>query len=347
MSELVKRIFDYGSISTELSLLSDSRLIELLSKASPLGSGIGGRSLSVVISEKPVFVKKIRLTELERRHAFSTENVFMLPSYYQYGIGSTGFGAWRELATHIMTTNWVLTGECQNFPLMYHWRILPEPKTQIMIPEELKETEDSVRYWENSIQIHERLQSIQESSYSIALFLENIPETLNERLKRQLNLGDESFSTSCALVENDLTAVSKFIGSKGLIHFDAHFFNLLTDGSRVYFSDFGLAMSDRFRLSNEEIEFFRKHRDYDRFYTVTHLVNWLITAISGRDEIEPALQGYAAGSPQKFFPSSIEAILQKYHPIALVMNRFFGELQTRSRKTPFPTDELAKLEHLL
>jgi hypothetical protein len=41
------------------------------------------------------------------------------------GVGSAGFGAWRELATHIMTTNWVITGESVNYPMMYHRRILP------------------------------------------------------------------------------------------------------------------------------------------------------------------------------------------------------------------------------
>jgi len=43
----------------------------------------------------PVFVKRIPLTHLERRpeHAGSTANLFGLPVCYQYGVGSTGFGA--------------------------------------------------------------------------------------------------------------------------------------------------------------------------------------------------------------------------------------------------------------
>ena len=27
---------------------------------------------------------------------------------------------------HTMTTNWVLGGQHQGFPLMYHWRVLPD-----------------------------------------------------------------------------------------------------------------------------------------------------------------------------------------------------------------------------
>ena len=94
--------------------------------------GIGGKSALISIDDTSVFVKKVPLTDLEQlpQHFMSTANLFNLPLGYQYGIGSAGigsagFGAWRELAAHIMTTNWVITGECANFPIMYHWRILP------------------------------------------------------------------------------------------------------------------------------------------------------------------------------------------------------------------------------
>ncbi len=75
------------------------------------------------------------LTDLEQlpQHFISTANLFNLPLGYQYGVGSAGFGAWRELATHIMTINWVITGECANFPTMYHWRILPSSPVDINI----------------------------------------------------------------------------------------------------------------------------------------------------------------------------------------------------------------------
>lgn len=74
----------------------------------------GGKSALISIDEIPVFVKKIPLTELEQlpQNFMFTANLFDLPLCYQYGIGSAGFRAWRELATHIMTTNWVVTGEC-------------------------------------------------------------------------------------------------------------------------------------------------------------------------------------------------------------------------------------------
>lgn len=46
---------------------------------------------------------------------------------------------------HTMTTNWVLGGEYQGFPLMYHWRVLPDTAA---LPEELADVERVVAYWE-------------------------------------------------------------------------------------------------------------------------------------------------------------------------------------------------------
>ena len=46
----------------------------------------------------------------------STANVFQLPPFCHYGIGSPGGGVWREVAAHTMTTNWVLAKKCGSFP---------------------------------------------------------------------------------------------------------------------------------------------------------------------------------------------------------------------------------------
>ncbi len=45
--------------------------------------------------------------------------------YYHYGIGSAGFGVFRELVANIKITNWVLEGAITNFPLLYHYRVIP------------------------------------------------------------------------------------------------------------------------------------------------------------------------------------------------------------------------------
>jgi hypothetical protein len=327
MSNLVGRQSSHEILSAELARLSSEQLMELLNHGKQLGPGIGGTSMSLMISEKPVFVKKVSLTELERQNPHSTENLFKLPYFYQYGIGSTGFGAWRELATHCMTTDCVLSGECQNFPILYHWRVLPEDANRLRTSEGQTKLNSSVQFWENSNEVRARLQAIQEAKFSLVLFLEYFPETVDEWFNRQLSFGGEAAAAACRLAENELNEVTQFMKSKGLIHFDGHFRNLLTDGSRIYFADFGLAVSNRFSLSKEEIAFFSEHSNYDRFYTMTHLVNRLSAAMTDREDLDP----------------SIKAVVERNTPIALIMNRFFQKLQTETRKAEFPTDALTKV----
>lgn len=134
-----ERCATYNAVSTQLELLNDEHLAELIKSAIPIGTSIGGTTALLQINDKKVFVKKIRITDLERQHENrrSTRNMFELPLYYQYGIGSAGFGVWRELAIHMMATNWVLSGECKNFPLMYHWRLLPRQQLEKPTPEQL------------------------------------------------------------------------------------------------------------------------------------------------------------------------------------------------------------------
>lgn len=83
------------------------------------------------------------------------------------------------------------------------------------------------------------------------------------------------------MVERQLQAGTSFMNAHGLLHFDAHFQNILTDGERLFFADYGLAISSRFDLSKEEADFFAEHQTYDRCYSVTHLVIWLVTALCG------------------------------------------------------------------
>ncbi|MGA4844917.1 hypothetical protein ACOBQB_00960 [Streptomyces sp. G5(2025)] len=52
----------------------------------------------------------------------------------------------------------------------------------------------------------------------------------------------------------------------GLLHFDAHFENILTDGRQLFFADYGLAISSRFELAQGEADFFDQHRTYDQCY---------------------------------------------------------------------------------
>src|SRR5688572_12788820 len=94
-----ERLRVHGAVSAALALHSDRALRELVDAAVPVGSGIGGKTVLLEIDGTPVLVKRVPLTDLERRleHVGSTANLFDVPLFYHYGvglIGGAGFGAW-------------------------------------------------------------------------------------------------------------------------------------------------------------------------------------------------------------------------------------------------------------
>jgi hypothetical protein len=339
------RLAGYGAVSTFLTSLSDQRLGELVDEAPLIASGVGGTAVLLDIKGTPVFAKRVPLTDLERRpeNVRSTANVFQLPTFCQYGLGSgSGFGAWRELAVHTMTTNWVLGKQCESFPLMYHWRVLTGPPARTPTSEEQSDLARTVAYWDGSQAVRERLEAVARSSAGVVLFLEYIPQNLHEWLTAQIAIGGDAAESACALVDRALRTGVSFMNSNGLLHFDAHFENILTDGRRLYFADFGLAASSRFELSKAESDFLAEHRGYDRDYTATQLVNWLITALSGatdRADRVAFMRRCVDDDELPNVPASAAAIIRRHAPVAAVMSPFYRELQNESRTTPYPVDE--------
>lgn len=340
------RIATYGAMATELALLSDQRLLKLLETATPMGTSIGGTTLLLKIGGTSIFVKKIRITDIERfpQNIMSTANLFNLPEYYQYGLGSAGFGVWRELAVHTITTNWVLAAKCQSFPMMYHWRLLPRAVLE-PTSEELKELAHDVEFWDGSAAVRTRLEVNLAASADIVLFLEYIPENIHQWFSKQIAKGGKASESACAMVESNLKTITSFINAHGLLHFDAHFYNILTDGHCLYFADFGLATCDQFELSEAELDFFKRHHNYDKCYAMAYFVEWLLAALFGKENyiigsFNAVLQEYAAGKGRPL-PPWIAAIVKRYLPIAVVMNEFFCKLK-ESKATLYPTSELER-----
>ncbi|WP_454854022.1 protein kinase family protein [Promicromonospora soli] len=339
------RLAPHGAVSTALSLCSDRRLRELVDAATPIGSGIGGKTVLLEVEGTPVFVKQVRLSDLERRpeNVHSTADLFGLPVFSHYGVGTIGgpgFGAWRELAVQIMTTNWVLAGEYEGFPLMYHWRVLPDAGQPL--PEELADVERAVAYWGGGLGMRRRIEALQQSSSSIMLFLEYIPQNLHDWLGVQVGAGDEAAERACAMVDRELDAGISFMNARGLLHFDAHFENILTDGRRLFFADYGLAISSRFELTPDEADFFAEHGGYDRYYSVTHLVNWLVVELYGYgpDERRAFVRSCAQGESPKGVPAAVAAVLLRYAPVAAVVGEFYREFQRESRAIPYPLEAI-------
>lgn len=247
---------------------------------------------------------------------------------------------------HTMTTNWVLAQDYEGFPLMYHWRFLPHPGQSL--PEELADVEKAVTYWGGGSEVRRRIEALRDSSASIALFLEYIPKNLHDWLGAQVKAGDEAAERACAMVVRQLQAGTSFMNARGLLHFDAHFQNILTDGERLFFTDYGLATSSRFDLSKEEADFFVEHRTYDRCYSVTHLVIWLVTALYGYkgEERNAFIRACAQGEHPKGIPPQVAAILTHHAPLAAVMTDFHRKFQPESRQTPYPMEEIGRIGEL-
>lgn len=243
-----------------------------------------------------------------------------------------------------MTTNWVLSGEYAGFPLMYHWRVLPDspPKG---FTDAFGGLEGAVAHWEGSPAVRDRLEAISQSSSSLVVFLEHMPHTLAGWLAdhRRTAVPDGGDSSPFPWVEEALMEGAAFMSSRGLVHFDAHFDNVLTDGRQLYFADFGLALSSRFDLSADESNFLSAHLAYDHCHTASHLLQYhLLDGVRGDTEREVFLHDWIAGRRPGDIPPEITAIIDRHARPTVVVYSFFRRLCTESKQTPFPAVEIER-----
>jgi hypothetical protein len=95
---------------------------------------------------------------------------------------------------------------------MYHYRVLPatrkEPTTN-----ELMHLEKDVQYWEESLSIRNRLLAIQHAPSDIVLLLEYIPNNLYEWLSKQMLIDNDTESSACEMVENQLLSTISFMNT--------------------------------------------------------------------------------------------------------------------------------------
>ncbi|WP_033826185.1 hypothetical protein [Kitasatospora sp. MBT63] len=339
------RLGAYDSVSAALSRLDGPGAARLLAGAVPLGTGIGGRTARVEVAGVPVFVKTVPLTgrELRTANLLSTANLFDLPAFCHYGLGSPGFGVWREVAAHGLTTDWVLMDECRAFPLLYHWRVVPDSwaPDPAARAEHTGEVERMAARWGGSPAVRARAEELGRATHSVVLFLEHVPTTLGAWLGRRLAGGGEGAEVAWELADEGLRAGTAFLESRGLLHFDAHFENILTDGRQLYFTDFGLALHERFAQGPAEAAFFREHRGYDRHLTATLLVNRLVTALHGlaeddRDGRDALVRKYAEGAAPDDLSPSAARIIGRDAQLAAAATEFHRAVQGGSLHTPYP-----------
>lgn len=254
MNNIDLRRKKYFNLSSQIAQLDNAQLCSLLNKSESNESSTGwGGNNTIALGQSKVFVKRVPMTDTEYNNMFSTKNFYNLPTYCHYGFGSTGFGVFRELVTHIKTTNWVLEGAIATFPLMYHYRIISFSGQRADV--DRNNLKEYVEYWGNSANAGKYVLDRANAKYDLVLFLEYIPHVLEawlqdnpDKLKQPLN---------------DLRMTIAFLRTKGIIHFDTHFRNVLTDGEQAYLTDFGLTLDKSFTLTQEEKSFFEQNAFYD------------------------------------------------------------------------------------
>ena len=343
---MTSRVSVHDRLAGILAQASDAALAGRVETGRKRSVGIGGTTVQIDVEGLPVFVKRLPLTDRERHpeNVRSTVNLFGLPPSCHYGlarVGSPGFGAWRELAANLTTTEWVLSGRSPSFPLLHHWRVLPGTPTRC---EELADVGAAVAAWGGQPRVGERIEAVASASAELVLFLEFIPMNLADWLEDVLAQPDTAqVAAACAMVARELRTALPFASANGLIHFDAHFRNILTDGDRLFLADLGLAASLDFALDDDERAFVLAHATYDSANVLALLVNSVVVARTGaRDWPErfTLIRRWAGGEVPAGVPAVVVDVVKRYVPLAVVMNDVASRIIEDPTSARFPVEEV-------
>lgn len=317
-----------------LESCGDVELAALVDAGRTGGVGVGGGPVVFDVDGVAVFAKRIPLTDRELARPHCTANLFELPVFCQYGIGSPGFNAWRELAANLIVTDGVLAGETESFPLLHHWRVLPGRPP---VAAEHADIDAAVAALDGHPAVRARLEALAMASCSLVLFCEYVPLPLPGWLR-------DDPAGKAEPVEAQLSQIVAFLRDRELLHMDGHFDNIRTDGERIYLTDFGLATSPRFDLSAAERDFVRRNASHDAGYAAMRLVNWLVAAVCGvavpSDILPVARNEYvrrcAAGHVPDGVPPAVAAILTRHAPAAARLNGFYWRLFDGDVRAEYP-----------
>lgn len=347
----------YFDLSTKLAQIDTPTLIAQLDNSTPFNSW--GRNQTLDIGGTNVFVKRVPVTAVEQEKMFSTANLYNLPLYFNYGIGSVGMGIFRELIAHIKTTNWVLNDEHESFPLLYHYRFVPFSGERAEVNQ--ADHDEFVAYWGGNENVSRYVLDRANAPVELLLFLEYIPDVLHPWLLENIVRLPDALDKIGATID--------FLHQKEILHLDAHYWNVLTDGEQIYLTDFGLVLDKSFDLSAKEIAFYEANTNYD--YGEMTINSALLGVSLYRNLPEADQQRFRQefnipDDGKKQYPALMHAFthqfeqidesgiiplhekhlscLRQYRDINAIMYDFFSAMGNNPRKdTPFPNQKLAKL----
>ena len=256
----MERKQNYEKLNIQLSYMSDDELHKIIDKEQKT-QGWGETSI-IEIDKIKIFVKSIVLTDLEYKNKYDTSNLFNLPLFYNYGIGSAGINCWRELLMHKKTTQYVLSGQCVNFPLLYHYRII-ETK-----PKKINFTLKKFKKWDSNKNIKEYMRCKSKTKYRILLLIEYFPKTIKDWIVEDLNNISSFYNQGFKIIN--------FLNSKNIIHFDSHQGNFVVDiNNNIYLTDYGLVLDKDFNLSDKELTFYNDNKYYDYGLLCSFIMQYL------------------------------------------------------------------------
>ncbi|WP_149446480.1 hypothetical protein [Mycolicibacterium sp. P9-22] len=342
--DLHDRLSRRAAVSAALNRLSDSNIRDLLNSAGPPTYGIGGATQTVGIAGRPVFVKMIKLSDRELDAGpGSTGNLFDLPPWYHYGVGegSAGFNAWREVAAHDLVSDWVTSGECSHFPMLYHWRIISD-----VLPRRVDDDgiDRAVKFWQNSPAVEHRLRALAAGTVAVTVFIEYVPQVFTSWLQHELSSSTGDVARVVTEALDQLLGAAIHMRNRDVVHFDTHLDNILTTGETVLVTDFGLMAAAGFELDRNEQGMLASHAEHDIAFCVAALVNAILGGITNfpgvrarNDWIQRcAYTGEAPGVPDPLIPT-----IRRLAPTAVVINDFYWHLHAGRFHIPLPAAALA------
>ena len=312
------------SVAERLAQLTDD---ELLALAPAAGRSAGwGASGTITVDGMPVFLKRLPLTDAEVAHPRSTKNRFGLPTYYSYGVGSAGFGSWREVLAHEATSG------TEGFPRLLHHRVLArEP-----MPQPLPWTDDEyVAYWNGNQAVGAFLRARNAATSEVWVLLEHLPQMgMFWLLGSSARIGE---------LLTDVFAALDRLADLRIVHFDAHLGNVVTDGERCTLTDFGLAMGEAFDLSASERRFLDRHRHYDRATVLASLAQMYMGALGHQDPRRLAADIDGIDDAPVAYASELRAVFRQYKAPMLYMVEHFARMMRPSKRSRYDDAEVAAL----
>ena len=284
---------------------------------------------------------------------FDTSNLYNLPTFYNYPIGSAGINCFRELTMHIKTTNWVLEGKIKNFIMMYHYRIIKKENHIIDdIQKEIINKKVKIK-WNGNKNIKKYLIERLNAPYEIIVVMEYFPITLNEWLKQDI--------TNVYSYKKQIYPLLNFLQEQHVIHFDSHSKNFVVSKEGIiYMIDFGLVLDLEFNLTKEEIKFFNKNTMFDYGLSImnillplldhtiyikditkqTYFIDKYKMEYKAENEINNIKTIYNNSNEicdYLDFPRKYKKIVEEYKKLDFIMQQFIIKL-LKNKKTIFPNN---------